>query len=91
MKMKTSQLLSIIYDKFNDTRYHFSELYVIMKYAYSEDELRNERYYIESCIYNDNGVLWFNDWYEGQEYIELLAIMNDEQLIELVKKSLTIE
>lgn len=91
MKMKTSQLLSIIHDRFNDTRYNFSELFVIMKYAYSEDELKNERYYVESCLCNDNGVLWFNDWYEGQEFIELLAIVTDEQLIELVKESLTIK
>ena len=89
--MKTSDLLRIIDDRFNDTRYNFCELFIIMKYAYSEDELKNERYYVESCLYNDNGILWFNDWYEGQEYIDLLAILTDEQIIELIKKSLTIE
>lgn len=32
-------------------------------------------YLIECCsLYNQNDILWFNDWYEGQQYVEYLGI-----------------
>jgi hypothetical protein len=31
----------------------------------------------------DGGVIWFNDWYEGQSFIKLIGIMNIETLFEL--------
>ena len=32
-------------------------------------------YLIECCsLYNQNDILWFNDWDEGQQYIEYLGI-----------------
>ena len=46
--------------------------------VYLRNKYKNEKkwtYSVECCdIYNQNDIMWFNDWYEGQEYVEYLAV-----------------
>lgn len=46
---------------------------VYFRYKYTHDT--KWEYMINTCaLYNCDDILWFNDWYEGQEDIEYLAV-----------------
>lgn len=52
---------------------------VYMRYKYSFEE--KWEYSTECCcLYNYDDILWFNDWYEGQQDVEYLgvAVIDDD-------------
>lgn len=65
-----------------------SKLYLIMRTGYSFQDLLQDSFCIESVDpYVDiDGVkiCWNNDWYEGQQYIELYDIIPEDKLLELL-------
>ena len=61
--------------------YNTDELYVYMRYGYTQKEMKEEKFRIEICgLYNLYEVLWWNDWNEGQKYSEVFSIMTKEEL-----------
>lgn len=55
------------------------EAYVSMRYGYTEKEMKNQDFEIQVCeIFNFGNLEWWNDWWEGQEFIELQAIVSPE-------------
>lgn len=57
------------------------EVYVSMRYGYTEKEMKNQDFEIQVCeIFNFDDLEWWNDWWEGQEFIELQAIISPELL-----------
>lgn len=61
---------------------YFSTYAVLLSYSYDNKEWHDsiEIFEISPC---DGGVIWFNDWYEGQPFIKLLGIMNINSLFDL--------
>ena len=46
-------------------------VYLRCKYSHQTEW----EYLIECCeLCNLNDIIWFNDWYEGQEYVEYLGV-----------------
>lgn len=90
MLISKKMLDSFLYKILKSESYNFEQLFVIMKYAYSEKELEKEKYSIEICepYFNtadmDDCFMWFNDWYEGQNYIELLGIFGESHMLEMI-------
>lgn len=57
------------------------ELYVYLRYGYTEKEMLNSEFRNEVCCVGfPNGVLWFVDWWEGEPFIEIASIMTREEL-----------
>lgn len=57
------------------------EAYVSLRYGYTEEEMDNQDFEIQVCgIFGFNDLLWWIDWWEGQEFIELQAIISPELL-----------
>lgn len=53
--------------------------YVSMRYGYTEEEMNNQDFEIQVCgIFSFDDLLWWIDWWEGQEFIELQAILSPE-------------
>lgn len=82
-------LESFILQIFNSESYCGENLFIVFKYAYTEKELELEKYSIEVCTmpFNSNPdyrICWFNDWYEGQNFIDLLGIFGENHLIEIL-------
>lgn len=62
-----------------------STLYIIMRCGYSVKELLEESFCIEAVSpHLSDGLMWFNDWYEGQQYIELYAAFTEEELLQIL-------
>ena len=62
---------------------HISPYYiVIMRYAYDEKELYKERFEALCLEYDYCGIQWEYDWYEGQEKIQLFAILEEQDIID---------
>ena len=71
-------------------------MFVVFKYAYTKKEVELEEYSIEVCVMPFNStpdymICWFNDWYEGQDFIDLLGIFNENHLIEILLHYLEVE
>lgn len=57
------------------------EAYVSLRYGYTEEEMKNQDFEIQICgIFNLYDLLWWIDWWEGQEFIELQAIISPEMV-----------
>lgn len=57
------------------------EAYVSLRYGYTEEEMSNQDFEIQVCgIFGFNDLLWWIDWWEGQNFIELQAIISPELL-----------
>lgn len=53
--------------------------YVSLRYGYTEEEMKKQDFEIQVCgIFGFNDLLWWIDWWEGQEFIELQAILSPE-------------
>lgn len=65
-----------------------STLYLIMRTGYSFQDLLQDSYCIEAVdpyFENDEDALcWHNDWYEGQQFIELYDIIPEDKMLELL-------
>ena len=90
MLISKKMLDSFLDQILNSESYDSEQLFVIMKYAYSKEELEKEIYSIEVCapyydrVDNKDCYMWFNDWYEGQNYIELLGIFGESHMLEMI-------
>jgi hypothetical protein len=55
------------------------EAYVSLRYGYTKEEMKKADFEIQVCgIFNLYDLLWWIDWWEGQEFIELQAIISPE-------------
>ena len=68
-----------------------STLYIIMRTGYSFQDMLQDSFCIEAVEpyfdhdnSNKDGLCWFNDWYEGQQFIELYDIIPEDKLLELL-------
>ena len=53
--------------------------YVSLRYGYTKEEMKKQDFEIQVCgIFNFYDLLWWIDWWEGQEFIELQAIVSPE-------------
>lgn len=53
--------------------------YISLRYGYTEKEMEQANFEIQICgIFNFYDLLWWIDWWEGQEFIELQAIISPE-------------
>ena len=67
--------------------YNTNELYVYIRYGYTQKEMKEEKFRIEVCgLYNLYEILWWNDWNEGQKYSEIFSIMTKEELEKIMKE-----
>lgn len=66
---------------------HCEQTYFIMRTGYSMVELLNDAFSIEvaepyyESRAEDDTILWFNDWYEGQNFIEVYDYYNESELL----------
>lgn len=68
-------------------KHNSSELYVYMRYGYTKEAMKEEKFDIEICgWYGLRKVLWWNDWNEGQNYSEVFSIMTREELEKIMKE-----
>ena len=68
-------------------KHNSSELYVYMRYGYTKEAIKEEKFGIEICgWYGLNEILWWNDWNEGQNYSEVFSIMTRKELEEIMKE-----
>lgn len=58
-----------------------ARIYVVMRCGYTEHELINETYTVELLQYYDDEYVWDNDWYEGENYIEIYRILTDDDIL----------
>ena len=65
-----------------------SNYYIIMKAAYTEEEIRDMPYSLELLEFEGDyeGYVWQNDWYEGQEFIDLYCILTDYDILNLLEE-----
>lgn len=65
-----------------------SMIFFMMKTGYSMKDLLDQKAYtieIAQPYYEDGeGMLWFNDWYEGQQYIEVYDAISEDELIRMM-------
>ena len=61
---------------------YFSTYAVKLSYSYDKKEWHDsiEIFEISPC---DGGIIWFNDWYEGQPFIKLIGVMNIDTVFNL--------
>ena len=63
------------------------ELYVYLRYGYTEEEMLNSAFRNQVCCAGfPTGVLWFVDWWEGEQFIEIASIMTREELETILKE-----
>lgn len=63
--------------------YRPAMIYVIMRCGYTENELNKNHYQLE-ILEHDNyydEYAWNNDWYEGQQFIEIAKIFTDDDIL----------
>lgn len=63
--------------------YRPSMIYVIMRCGYTENELNKNHYQLEILEYDSyyDEYTWNNDWYEGQQFIEIAKIITDDDIL----------
>lgn len=66
-----------------------STYFVIMRSGYSVSDLLESTFTVETVSpyfphTGENGIMWFNDWYEGQQYIELYDMIPEEKLLDIL-------
>lgn len=53
--------------------------YISLRYGYTEEEMSEQDFKIQICeIFGFGELLWWIDWWKGQEFIELQAIISPE-------------
>ena len=68
-------------------KHNSMELYVYMRYGYTQKQMKEEKFRIEICgLYSLNEILWWNDWNEGQKYSEIFSIITKEELEKIAKE-----
>ena len=60
------------------------DLYIIMRSGYSMKDILDSDYNIELLQYEAGEYVWLNDWYEGQQYIELYDMIPEEKLLDIL-------
>lgn len=86
-------IINCSFDEFNQIIYNnltalnTTEAAIYMRYGYTEKELQSNICEINYCsIYyggTTDSISWFNDWYEGQNYFEIDAILTVEEIEKL--------
>lgn len=63
------------------------ELYVYLRCGYTEEEMLNSAFRNQVCCVGfPTGALWFIDWWEGEQFIEIASIMTREELEIILKE-----
>lgn len=85
------------YDEFNEyTKYiekdwdkYETKIFYIMRFGYTLKECKECKWYIiETEIdYDSSCFIWDWDWYEGEQYIELLTVATDEDIKNMLIKN----
>ena len=63
-----------------------SDFFVVLKQGCTEKDMLESPYKLEVLEWSDDSpnLIWENDWWEGEEYIDLLGIYTDEDFLKLV-------
>lgn len=80
---KLSDVEKYIDDFLSKLPYAPATAYIIMRYGYTEKELLNDGYSIELLEYSGDYdiYVWNDDWFEGQSFIEIYAILTDDDIL----------
>lgn len=62
------------------------EAYVYLRSGYTEKEMLNSNFELQTCSMDILSVCWFWDWIEGQSFIEIASIITENEVIELAKE-----
>lgn len=67
----------------NKLSYRPSTILVIMRDGYTKNEIEASKYHVEILNYEAecDDYVWENDWYEGQSFMAIYAIITDEDII----------
>lgn len=67
-----------------------SHVYVIMRCGYTEKEMLEKPYSIDLLLYDgcypSADMIWETDWWEGEEYIDVWNIFDDDELLNLLMR-----
>ena len=88
MIISHNDLIKRIDEVINSERYEDSELFILMRWGYSLKELITETLMLETVYYNDlnESLIWYNDWWEGQDYVELIGIYTQSEIRNILLK-----
>lgn len=86
-------IINCSFDNFNQIIYNnlialdTTEAAIYMRYGYTKKELQSSTCEINYCSIYYGGatdsISWFNDWYEGQNYFEVDAIVTADDIVKL--------
>lgn len=92
--MKRDPMLFQSYDEFIEyTNYiekdwdkYETKIFYIMRFGYTLKECKECKWYlIESEMdWDSNQFIWEWDWYEGEQFIELLTVVTDLQIKQMI-------
>ena len=74
---------SYVYDYMEE--HNCNEAYVYLRYGYTEEEMLNSNFELQTCCMDYLNICWFWDWNEGQTFIEVSSIVTKNEVIELAK------
>lgn len=74
---------SYVYDYMEE--HTCKEAYVYLRYGYTEEEMLNSNFELQTCCMDYRDVCWFWDWGEGQTFIEVASIVTENEVIKLAK------
>ena len=79
------ELLAYLDIFINKLSFKPSMIFIIMRDAYTKNEIEMSKYHIEMLVYNGNfdDYEWENDWYEGQSVMEIHAILTDKDILSI--------
>lgn len=88
MIINHEMLINKIRDVIGSEKYTYDELFILMRWAFSLKELQHEKLKIEVVEYNPlaDWIVWHNDWWEGQEYVDLEGIYTQSELVDILLK-----
>ena len=85
--------MRVTYDKLNKMTQGFakrhtwaSDFFVVVRQGHTEKEMLDSSYELEVLEWSDDfpNLIWENDWWEGEEYIDLFGIYTDEDFLKLI-------
>ena len=80
----TYKELNQIVDKYCEEHIDSQHIYVILRLGHTLNEMLKKRYHVEMLYYDKPFVrVWENDFYEGEQYIDVLTILNDDDILTL--------
>lgn len=81
------------FDTFNDivfkllTASNTPQAALYMRSGYSKYDMQKQHFSVEFCgLYYggcDDGISWFDDWYEGQNYFEIISLITEDKISEV--------